>query len=240
MPPRKRIFRSAYGRAIATMRHYDVGLREHGRLNHAGAAASLRFLKDLELRHFELCDYLWNQEHFESLFVELWRIHRVQINRLCKTYLRKEWQVPAAELKVFFAEGGVQIDIWEIFNALFGQHWTSVADVDEDEYNELCKICKQLIQGQNISDKSKLKPGCVLLCRLIQNLSTWGWQQSMGYDGVAHPDSFSLQVHNMREQGLKRTVESLDMKMPQQVQHRWIELKEKFAAPKSLSQGAMG
>ena len=101
MLPRQRIFRSAYGRAASTMHLYDQGLEEHGRLNHAGPAAALQVLKDSRQRQYELCDFLWNQGHLDVLFVELWRLHEAQINRLSKAQLRKEWSIPASEVNAF-------------------------------------------------------------------------------------------------------------------------------------------
>lgn len=68
MPPRQRIFRSAFGRAAASMRIYDAGLEQHGRINHAGAAGALHVLKLSQPHQFEFCDYLWNQERYETLF----------------------------------------------------------------------------------------------------------------------------------------------------------------------------
>lgn len=116
MPPRQRIFRSALGRATGIMRTYDETLTQHGRLNHCGAAESLSILEIPQPRRFQLCDYLWNQGEFQTLFVELWRLHEAQINRLCKAQFRKEWAVPACEVNTFFSTDGLRVDGWKLFN----------------------------------------------------------------------------------------------------------------------------
>lgn len=192
MPPRQRIFRSAYGRAAATVRNYDSGLQEHGRLNHMGAADSLRFLEATQPQLFELCDYLWNQEHFQTLFVELWRLHESQISRLCKAYLRKMWKIPAAEVNAFFSEEGLAIDGWRLFNAIFENQWISAAGVAEVEYKSWVNIRNQLIHGRSSVGKSELETSCAYLCRLMENIASWGSKQTLAYDGLAHLDSVSL------------------------------------------------
>lgn len=76
MPPRQRVFRCAYGRAQALMRQYDVLLSDHGRLNLAGLMTELQPLRLTHPERFELLDYLGNQDHLDSLFIELWRLYQ--------------------------------------------------------------------------------------------------------------------------------------------------------------------
>ncbi len=192
MPPRQRVFRGAYGRAAAGMRLYDSGLQEHGRLNHAGAAGSLRFIEDSQPQLFELCDYLWNQGALQTLFVELWRLHEAQINRLCKAHLRKKWSVPEATVSAFFGGEGGLIDGWKLFNALFDNQWTSVTGVLETEYKMWIQTRNQLIHGHFSFGNAELEAGCVYLCQLIERLAAWGQQQSITYDGLAHLGSIGL------------------------------------------------
>ena len=149
MWPRQRIFRCAYGRASATMRLYDQGLEEHGRLNHAGAVASLQVLKDSRLRQYELCGFLWNQGHLDLLFVELWRLHEAQINRLSKAQLRKEWLIPASEVNAFFAADGVAVDGWRLLETLFETRWEEATGISECLHKDWVKVRNQLIHGKS-------------------------------------------------------------------------------------------
>lgn len=202
MPPRQRIFRCAYGRAAATMRNYDTGLQEHGRLNHKGGSSSLYFLEPSQPKLYELYDYLWNQEHFQILFIELWRLHESQISRLCQVYVRKVWSIPAANVDAFFSEEGFAIDGWRLFNATFENQWFSAAGVAKVEYKSWVKICNQLIHGRTSFGKSELETGCVYLCRLIENIASWGSRQTMAYDGLAGLGSVSLPTDKMVDGGL--------------------------------------
>lgn len=207
MPPRQRIFRSAYGRAAASMRIYDSDLEQHGRLNHAGAAAALQVLKSSQPKQFELCDYLWNQGQFQTLFVELWRLHEAQIDRLCKAHLRKVWRIPASEVNAFFGEDGLPVDGWKLFNALFEQQWTEAMGVDQAEYQRWAKTRNQLIHGRCSADTSELETGCVCLCRILQDLAKWGKRQSMGYDGLVHLGSIGLPRHKTAEDSLSERLD---------------------------------
>jgi len=217
MPPRQRVFRGAYGRAAATMRLYDSGLQEHGRLNHAGAADSLRFIEDSQPQLFELCDYLWNQGAFQTLFVELWRLHEVQINRLCKMHLGKEWRIPVGEVNAFFRDG-LLADGWKLFDALFNSQWTQEVGVVEAEYKVWLHVRNQLICGRVPVDIAELEAGCAYLCQLTERLAAWGLHQSFAYDGLAL-------------ESMETGFESVKLQVPKPLQLRWDELKARFASP---------
>jgi hypothetical protein len=192
MPPRQRIFRSASGRAAGIMRTYDEGLSQHGRLNHSGAAEALSILKGLQPPRFQLCDYLWNEGEFQTLFVELWRIHESQINRLCKVQFRKLWSVPAHEINKFFSCEDWSVDYWRLFSVVFNASWATVAGVDDGEYQTWHRIRNQVIQGRSSIEPAELEQGCVAICEVIGRLAQWGISHPIGYDGFAHLGSVGL------------------------------------------------
>jgi hypothetical protein len=82
MPPRQRIFRSAFGRALATMRQYDAQMAEHRRVNHGGVLDDLKCLESVDPERIFLLDFLWNQGYLDSLFLELWRLHMPSSNQM--------------------------------------------------------------------------------------------------------------------------------------------------------------
>lgn len=186
MPPRQRIFRSVYGRAASTLHAYDANLELHDRTNHAGAATHLRFLKTAHPRLFELCDYLWNSCHFQSLFVELWRLHETQINKLCKAELRKQWRVPAFEVNAFFEGPSLAIDGWRLFAGVFGRTWQDAASLEKSEHQAWVDLRNTLIHGRSSASSQRLEDGCVFLCSAIESLSSWGKTQLIQYDGIDH------------------------------------------------------
>jgi hypothetical protein len=192
MPPRQRIFRSVYGRAASTLRAYDANLELHDRTNHAGAATHLRFLKTAHPRLFELCDYLWNSCHFQSLFVELWRLHETQINKLCKAELRKQWRVPAFEVNAFFESPSLAIDGWRLFAGVFGRSWQDAASLEKSEYQAWVDLRNTLIHGRSSTPSQRLEDGCVFLCSAIESLSSWGKTQLIHYDGIDHLGSIGI------------------------------------------------
>jgi hypothetical protein len=186
MPPRQRVFRSAYGRAVSMMRNYDQGLEQHGRLNHAGPAVALQVLRSSQLQQFELCDFLWNQGALQTLFLELWRLHEAQINRLCKAYLWKEWRVPADEVNAFFGDAGLRVDGFRLFEAIFESPWPQVSNVNVASYEEHKLIRNQLVHGRASALPIKLEEGCIMLCEIMDALASWGKAQPWQYDGLAH------------------------------------------------------
>jgi hypothetical protein len=170
MPPRQRIFRSVYGRALATMRLYDQGLTDGGRENLAGKSQALRFLKSINPELFDLCDYLWSSERYQTLFIELWRLHESQINRLCKAVLSREWAVPAREVNAFFGHEVMAVDGWRLFNGLFADGWQCASGQSETTHQSWVMIRNQLLYGRDAVTPAQLELGCVYLCAVVQAL----------------------------------------------------------------------
>jgi hypothetical protein len=186
IPPRQRVFDSVYGRANATMRIYDQGLTNVGRLNLAGKSQAILFLKVINLKLFELCDYLWNTEQFMSLFVELWLLHELQINKLCKAVLRKEWKVTASEVNAFFENSDLAIDGWRLFVGVFEISWQEATGIDEETHRDWICMCNQLVHGRSTVRRDLMETGCLHLCKAIESLAAWGRLQPIGYDGLTH------------------------------------------------------
>lgn len=229
MPPRQRIFRSAIGRAAGIMRMYDEALEQHGRLNHSGAAESLSILKIPQPRRFQLCDYLWNQGELQTLFIELWRIHESQINRICKAQFRKEWSVPAHEVNAFFSSEGLGVDGWKLFSAVFNETWANKVGVVDDEYKAWNRIRNQVIHGLSSITPAVLEQGCVAICKIICLLAQWGSGQSIGYDGLAHLGSIGLPTIKTADGSLTEILDEVKDNIKGFSEKRWIAFKEKLS-----------
>ncbi len=209
MPPRQRLFRSIYGRAAAAIERNDALLNEYGRNNYAGLTDRLRFLQPLHPRAFNLCDFLWNQGHLDALFVELWRLHERQINQLCKAFLRKEWQVPAAEVNAFFEDRSLAIDGGRLFSAVFDVSWQKAADIDGGQYKYWLALRDCLIHSCSSATKEQLEDGCAFLCCVIAALTAWGKSQPNSYDGVRYLDSIGIPTYMTAEGCLTDKLEEL-------------------------------
>ena len=222
MLPRQRIFRSAYGRAQATISGYDAGLAKHGRINHAGITDHLRFLQSLNICSFTLCDYLWNQGHLAALFVELWRIHDCQINRFCKAIFRKEWQVPAAEVNSFFEDPYLAIDGRRLLLAVFGNTWKQEDELDDDrQYKDWTAVRHGLIDGRSSAVEMQLEEGCVFICRTIEILAAWGKSHSMSYDGISHLSSIGIPTCKSADGSLTDRLEEIADEISDLPGKRW-------------------
>ena len=209
MPPRQRVFRSAYGRARANIARYDKNIEIDGRENLAGAAQAIRFLERVNTRLFELCDYLWNTEQFPTLFIELWRLHEWQISRLCRAVLSIEWRVPTHEVDAFFDHEGAAIDGWVIFKCLLGDTWRVAGGESENTYGDWGDVRNELLRGRGSLDPSRLEEGCVYLCALIEKIAAWGNAQAIADDGLPHLRSTGLPLHEMANGRLAERIEEV-------------------------------
>ena len=188
-PPRQRIFRIAYGRAVATMDLYDRGLDHHRRINYAGDAEALKIIRELKPDEIELCDYLWSRGYFKILFQKLWSLKEMQIKQLCEFFLRKVWNVTAGEINRFFADEALTVYGCDLFDALFDEKLQGVAPTGDRDYEFWIKIRKQLIIESSYPQGHDLEKGCVYLCLMIQSLAEWGMAQSFMCNGFAEMDS---------------------------------------------------
>lgn len=229
MPPRQRIFRSAYGRARATMADYDGTISAHGRENLAGAAGALAFLRGVLPERHALLDYLWMSGEMAALFVELWRLHEGQINKLCKAVLRKEWQVPAREVNAFFESPALAIDGWRLFVGVFGASWQAASGVSSDVYPEWVSLRNQLVHGRGTLPKQLLEDGCVFLCGIIAALAAWGKAQSIAYDGLVHLGTIGLPTCKTAEGNLTDCLEELSDEIPNFPKKKWERFKAEMA-----------
>lgn len=234
MPPRQRIFRSAFGRAASIMRTYDEALQQHVRLNLTGKIEALFVLKGPLPRSFQLCDYLWNQGEFQTLFIELWRIHEAQINRLCKAQFRKKWAVPAQEVNLFFSEYGLRVDGWNLFNAVFEISWSKAVGMDDDGYMYLQRIRNQVIHGRSSNAPAELEQGCVAICKTIKRLAHSELLQPIRYDGLAHLDSIGLATLKMVDGSLTDCLEEVADEISNFPNKKWEQFKNQMLKAVSL------
>ena len=225
MPPRQRVFRGIYGRAASTLRAYDANLELHDRTNHAGAATHLRFLKIAHPRLFELCDYLWNSCNFQSLFLELWRLHETQINKLCKAELRKQWMVPAFEVNAFFESPSLALDGWRLFAGIFGRTWQDAAILEKSEHHAWADLRNTLIHGRSSASPQRLEDGCVFLCSAILSLSTWGKAQPINYDGINHLGSIGIPTYKTADGSLTDRLEEVVDEIPNFPKKKWEQFR---------------
>ena len=229
MSPRRRIFRSVYGRAKAVLAVNDAALIAHGRENLLGAAGALTFLCDVLLERYALLDYLWMSGEMTALFVELWRLHEGQINKLCKAVLRKEWQMPAREVNAFFDSPALAIDGCRLFAGVFGSSWQDASGVSGDAYQEWVNLRNQLFHGRGTAPKQRLEEGCVFLCGIIAALAAWGKAQSFGYDGLAHLGTIGLPTCRTADGSLTDRLEELSAEIPNFPTKKWERFKADMA-----------
>lgn len=192
MSPRQRIFRSSFGRAAATMSEYDESLDRMARANIHGLPGGLERVRSAMGPRFTVLDYLWNEGHIASLFLELWRLHEMQLSRLCRARFRVQWRIPVFEVNALFSPGVVSLDGWRLFEIAFGETWETAIGNDPKDHEKWKTVLDQLIHGQETLEADELERGCTYLANIVTSLAAWGLQQSPQYDGLASYDSLDL------------------------------------------------
>jgi hypothetical protein len=228
MSPRSRIHRAVYGRARNVVTSYDSLLADHGRLNKTGMPPSLESLALLNGAKFQALDILWNMGRLETLFVELWRLHESQINKMCKAQFRKVWGVSAQDVNAFFASDGVRVDGWKLFELVFEGSWLNATGSSETEHRKWVQVRNQLIHARGSIRPSELDAGVSYLSDIIAKLADWGLDSEINYDGVAPLGSIGLPTYKSAEGSL---VEELDLAIDSMaeaqgtISKRWRSLK---------------
>lgn len=222
--PRRRIFFCVYGRAQATMRQYDASLSEAGRVNHGESIDKLRFLKPAHDRMYVLYDYLWNQEQFDTLFFELWRLYRLQVMRLCKMLLLSEWGVSEDQVAELFEDGRFELNSKVFCQKILGRQWRELSGMTNECEEAHRALVSSLTNGQATFPKGALEERCASLCRIICALSDWGVSQPMAYDGIEVLDTDGVRSI------IEVSIQARDSKMMKgsnltgDEQRRWEEL----------------
>ena len=197
--PRSRIFKNIYGRATAPMRAYDQSMKKDSRENVAGKSQAIQFLEPIRPKLFKLLDYLWNSEEYETLFLELWRLHKSQSNKLCSTVFQKEWKVPHKEVTDYFEKSDLIISPQTLFRVVFDVSWYQAMSIDVVAYKDWRGIEKKLSLGHNKVSKTTLEEGCVFLCKVLESTAAWGISQVNEYDGLAQLSSIGIRENKTAE-----------------------------------------
>jgi len=225
MPPRQKIFRSAYGRAAAVLGDYDSALESHHRMNHAGCSAHIKFLKKAHPRWFGICDYLWNADYLHTLFLELWRLHDGQIYGLCSAELHTQWKVPAIEINIFFEDCIPIVSGPNLFKSVFAKDLYTIAGVDQSTYQQWSTLRSLLTSSYLSATRQQLEDGCKFLCNAIESLGTWGNGQTINFDGINSLKFIGTQAYRGEDGSLAELLEEAVGNTPNYSQDKWEQLK---------------
>jgi hypothetical protein len=185
IPPRNRIFRSAYGRARFMMSNYDSAITNHGRENLSGAAANINFLRNILPDYIFILDFMWMNGEFDVLYSMLWRLHESQVNNLSKLALQREWAIPTKNLQYYFDNSSNSNDSFALFSLVFKTCWLDVSGINDETYQNLIRLRDQVIHGRVNISKQLLEDMCVILTLIIARVASWGKSQSINFDGLS-------------------------------------------------------
>ena len=188
MNPRSRIYRAVYGRAKHVMNNYDQQLVEYGRENSYGSSYDLSFLKNVEPNRHELFDYLYNNNEFDLLFGELWKIHLLQILRLCKVQSLTQISLPKKIDTTSDVNSFIDSELNKKFSDLFGLSLVDVSKSNEDYFLKYQNIFLKLKDQFFFSNKENLEDDCIDLCDKIVKLANWGLNHPVSYNGLISHD----------------------------------------------------
>lgn len=225
MPPRRRVFRCAFGRAASSMRAYDKGLVNAERNNLEGNSRSIRFFESIDPDAFELFDYLWNTKRFQTLFLELSRLYESQISNLCMAALCGEWRVPAPEVIEFLDQAGRSLDGHRLFRGVFGDTWDAVTGQRAEAHDEWFRVRDRLLLARDTVAPELLEAGCVYLCGVVQSLAVWGKARPFGCDGLPRSGLVDSVGRKSADGGFIDQFEEDAEIVPGAAQKRWEALK---------------
>jgi hypothetical protein len=212
LSPRQRVFRSVYGRADATIRFFDNAIETGGRENPAGPPKELAFLRETNPNGYMLCDFLMSLRHYPTLFLELWRLFELQVNRLCKIEFHIGWGIEADEIDLFFDTDRQRIQGWKLFDMTFKGSWQAVCgEGGAEDMVYYASLKDALLLGQDLPTGTNLHHACTGLCRVMEALANWGRMRDPSCDGLALLDitNIKTQVKRLRDVNAGRVVSSV-------------------------------
>ena len=172
LPPRTRVFKILYDRASINMSNYDFEREEAGRLNQTGKY-DIGSLKSLKASEKDLCDYLYTYKHFDSLLIELWKIHNTQLRELLFLYLHHDKKIPLVNLKIFFNEIHSYKNVFYIFFELLNNEWDQFPNLSIENYDEFRQEIEYILNGTLILSNKEYKKRLIKLNKIIKAFTDW-------------------------------------------------------------------
>jgi hypothetical protein len=206
-PPRTRIHRAVYGRARQCMSTNDNALESFGRKNLRGRDEILLLMKPLLDEEFEWLDYLWNENKFNTLLLELWKVHTKQLNRFLKVILMKNWKLSASEINLFLSSQHLSKNLYQLLTQLGDEDLRILFNNDIAEFNYTQSAIIEMLNSKNSMSQSWIEEKCVYIVKQINKLSTWGSKQQFAYDGFSSLKNIGIKISEFSKQCFKDEIE---------------------------------
>ena len=171
--PRERLLRCVHGRAQKSMDFYDAAMMLDGRENIAGPASCLNFLKVIDLKSYQICDYLWNTGHFDALYLELSRMHVRHVGSLCRRGLTSIWEITDFEINDVFAGELTAADADKLFYIVFKVDLVDIVNSTKPQYRNWLATVESLALSGYTLDEDQARLDCIYVCDIIQSAIRW-------------------------------------------------------------------
>jgi hypothetical protein len=206
-PPRTRIHRAVYGRARQCMSANDSALESFRRQNLRGHDEILLLIKPLLQEDFMWLDFLWNERKFDTLLLEVWKIHKRQLNRFLKVILIKNRKLSASEINLFLSSQHLSKNLYQLLTQLGDEDLRILFNNDIAEFNCIQSAVIEMISSENSMSQSWIEEKCVYIVKQINKLSTWGSKQEFAYDGFSSLKNIGIKISEFGEQCFKEEIE---------------------------------
>jgi len=174
LAPRQRIHRTVFGRARATMENYDRLLLVDQRFNHLGKAASINLVREMLGEKADTWHYLWNENLFDILFVNIWSELERQTMDLCKSSAQNTFHLGDSEVNELFETLLTWEDIAKLFAYVFQTELTDALGLLPHELATLSDMRLRLMAGREVSAPWNGEERCVHLLEAMSSLQAFG------------------------------------------------------------------
>ncbi len=206
-PPRRRLHRAAYGRARQSMSTTDDAIESLGRKNLRGHEEQLLLIKPLLKEDFMWLDFLWNENKLDTLLLEVWKIHKRQLNKFLKVILIKNWKLSASEINLFLSSQHLSKNLYQLLTQLGDVDLRILFNNDITEYNCIQSAIMNMISSGNSMTQAWIEEKCIYLVKQISKLSAWGIEQDFAYDGFSSLENIGIAIRELGEQCFKDEIE---------------------------------
>ena len=183
LAPRIRVLRAAYDRANRTMQFYDEEKIQHGRGNFNGNAHLDLFIKKLPEKKQVFFDYLFCYESYQTVILELWRLHISQIKKIFFLFLLHKLNKTEEEANKLLSDKSFITSIFNISDNILKVNWESISGVTNEDYEVISQMLLDIHSIDNY-EKKFLLDKCFEICFIINNTADWGERQSIKSNGL--------------------------------------------------------
>ena len=200
-----------------------MDLIKYGRKNIKGFLDSINFLSYKQKEKYNLFDYLWNKEEYETLFYELFRLYNKQLQQIIIELFVKFWKIDQEKINNFLKFNNSFSFIFDMFYAAFNfACWEISKNINYKKFKKYIKLVEKNFFFSQEDLGESYKYGCYFFAEIIEKTAIIFYNSELQFDGLS--DSSKIKTKDYQEK-MKKSNKEIIKDIPIK---KWSEFEENY------------